>query len=317
VRRTAVLIVTALLVSAPAFAQSTHLLVVAGVGGDPERSAQFHKWSMAAVAAAEKRGVPPGNITYLGERTELDPARIKLRSTRENVTKAIADIAAKSGPDDEVFIFLIGHGSFDGKIAAFNLPGPDLTAQDYATALGAFKTQRIGFVHTGSSSGAFVPVLAGPGRTIIASTKSGGERNETRFPQYFVEALDNEAADRDRSGRVSLLEAFDYAKQLVETAYKQGGHLLTEHALLDDGSEGKFAATLYLAPPRSRTAEMASADPKLRALVEERDKLERDITALQQKKGTLDAAAYDAELEKLVTQLAVTSRAIREMESKK
>jgi hypothetical protein len=307
----------ALLVSAPASAQDTHLLVITGVGGDPERTAQFHKWATAAVTAAEKRGVMPGNITYLGERTELDPARIKLRATRENVTRAIEDLAAKSAPNDEIFIFLIGHGSFDGKIAAFNLPGPDLTASDYATLLGRFTTQRIAFVHTGSSSGAFVPALAGPGRTIVAATKSGGERNETRFPQYFIEALDAEAADRDRNGRVSILEAFDYSKQLVETAYKQGGHLLTEHALMDDGAEGKFAATLYLAPPRSRTAEMATADPKLRALVEERDALEREVAALQQKKGTLDAAAYEAQLEKLVTELALKSRAIRDMETKK
>ncbi len=147
--------------------------------------------------------------------------------------------------------------------------------------------------------------------------EKGGERNETRFPGYFVEALGAEAADRDRNGRVSVLEAFDFAKTRVEESYKQGGHILTEHAALDDGSEGKFAGALYLAPPRSRSTEMANADPKLRALLEEREALEREIASLQQRKNSLEAAAYEQQLEKLLTDLALKSRAIRELEAKK
>jgi hypothetical protein len=303
--------------ASPASAQDTHLLVIVGVGGDEAHTKQFHGWASAIVDAAKKQGVAAGNVTYLGEQPETDPTRISGRATRDSVAKAIEGLAARSGPNDEVFILLIGHGSFDGRTAAFNLPGPDLNAADYANLLKKFTTQRIVFVNTASSSGAFLPVLAGPGRTIIAATKTGGERNETRFPGFFVEALTAEAADRDRNGRVSMLEAFDFAKAKVEETYKQGGHILTEHAALDDGSEGKFAGSLYLAPPRSRSADMASADPKLRALMEEREALEREIASLQQRKNSLDPAAYESQLEKLLTDLALKSRAIRELETKK
>ena len=305
------------LLASPVAAQDVHLLVVAGVGGDEAHSAQFHKWASGVIDGAKKRGVAEANITYLGERTELDPARIKLRSTRENVTKAFADLAGRVKVNDEIVVLLIGHGTFDGKIAAFNLPGPDLAAAEYGKLLDKFPTQRIAFVHTGSSSGAFVPVLAGPARTIVAATRTGGERNETRFPEYFVEALSGEEADRDRNGRVSILEAFDFAKNRVAASYEKGGHLLTEHAILDDGSEGKFAATQYLAPPRSRTAEIANADPKLRTLVEERDALDRDIAALRQRKDKMAEAEYQQQLEKLLTDLALKDRAIRELEAKK
>jgi hypothetical protein len=298
-------------------AQTTHLLVIVGVGGDEAHSKQFHTWASTVVDTAKKQGIAESNIIYLGERKETDPERITDRATRETVSKAIEGVATRSGPNDEVFILLIGHGSFDGRTAAFNLPGPDLNAADYATLLGRFTTQRIAFVNTASSSGAFLPVLAGPGRTIVAATKTGGERNETRFPGYFVEALGAEAADRDRNGRVSVLEAFDFAKTRVEESYKQGGHILTEHAALDDGSEGKFAGALYLAPPRSRSTEMANADPKLRSLLEEREALEREIASLQQRKNSLDPAAYEQQLEKLLTDLALRSRAIRELEAKK
>jgi hypothetical protein len=316
-RSTFVALALTVLLAVPAAAQDVHLLVVGGVGGDEARSAQFHKWASTVIDAAMKHGMPEASITYLAERTELDPARIKVRSTRENVTKAFADLAARVKTNDEIIVLLIGHGTFDGKVAAFNLPGPDLAATEYAKLLEKFPTQRIAFVHTGSSSGAFVPVLAGPARTIVTATRTGGERNETRFPEYFVEALAGEEADRDRNGRVSILEAFDFAKNRVAASYEKGGHLLTEHATLDDGSEGKFASTQYLAPPRSRSAEMAKADPKLRGLVEERDALDREIAALRLRKDRMNESEYQQQMEKLLTDLALKDRAIRELEAKK
>jgi hypothetical protein len=316
-RSTFAALVVAFLFAAPAAAQDVHLLVIAGVGGDEAHSTQFHKWASSVIDAAKKHGLADEAITYLGERTELDPARIKLRSTRENVTAAFADLAKRTRANDEIIVLLIGHGTFDGKVAAFNLPGPDIAAADYAKLLDKFPTQRIAFIHTGSSSGAFVPVLAGPARTIVAATRTGGERNETRFPEYFVQALTGEEADADRNGRVSILEAFEFAKNRVAASYEKGGHLLTEHATLDDGSEGKFASTQYLAPPRSRSAEMAKADPKLRGLVEERDALDREIAALRLRKDRMNETEYQQQLEKLLTDLALKDRAIRELEAKK
>jgi len=179
------------------------------------------------------------------------------------------------------------------------------------------RLQRVVFVNTASSSGAFLSVLAGPGRTIVTATKTGGERNETRFAEFFIEAMSGDGADRDRNGRVSVQEAFDYAKNKVVATYEQDGNLLSEHATLDDGAEGKLASTQFLAPQRSRTTEMANADPALRALVEQRDALERQIAELKLKKESIDAARYDEQLEKLLTELALKTRAIRDLEAKK
>jgi hypothetical protein len=299
----------------PAAAQDIHLLVITGVGGDDEHSALFHKWAIAVVDSAKRRGV--SDVVYLSEKPERDPARIQGRSTKENVTKAFNDLAGSAKASDEIFVILLGHGSFDGRQGAFNLPGPDLSAADYAVLLDRFKTQHITFVNTASSSGAFLPVLAGPGRTIVTATKTGGERNETRFPAYFVEALDSEAADRDRNGRVSVLEAFDYAKSKVTAAYEQEGHILTEHATLDDGNDGKFAATLYLAPRGSRASASANADPALRPLLEQRDALEDQVVQLRLRKDTMDPARYEQELERVLTDLALKTKAIRDLEAKK
>jgi hypothetical protein len=304
----------------PASAQNAHLLVVTGVSGDPAHAKKFHGLATRFIdAAKETNGVADAHITYLAERVETDPQRIGGRSTAENITKAVGDIAARARPNDDVFVLLIGHGSADpGRGAAFNLPGPDLTADDYARLLEKWPTQRVVFVNTASASGAFLPAVAGRGRAVVTATRNGRENFETRFPQYFVEAYEGGAADRDRNGRVSLLEAYDYAKAMVAKAYEQDGTLATEHALLDDGSEGTLAATLFLA---SGTAQAAAtydlSNPEVRTLVEERDRLEREVAGLRLRKDGMNAEAYERELEKLLLALAQASQALQKHEAKK
>ena len=299
-------------------AQDTHLLVITGVGGDDEHTQNFHKWASSIIEAAkDKGGLTDATITYLGDKPELDPKNIKGRSTKANVEKAFADLAARAQPADEVVIVLIGHGSFDGKIGAFNLPGPDLNTDDYARLLGTLKSQRVVFVNTSSSSGAFLQPLAGPGRAIITSTKTGGEKNEPVFAQFFAEAFTDPSADTDRNGRISVAEAFEYAKSKAVATYTKAGTILTEHATLEDGREGKFAATLYLDSDRARMAKTAQvADPQLRALLEQQQTLQTQIDGLKLRKDVLPAAEYDRQMETLLTELALKARAIREIEAK-
>jgi hypothetical protein len=307
----------ALFVLSPAVrasAQETHLLVITGVSGDEEHAKKFHDLAVRFIDAAKKNhGVADGNVVYLAEKPEADPQRIQARSTRESVSKAFADIGARAHPDDEIFVLLIGHGSFDSRGGMFNLPGPDLSADDYAKLLAKWPTQHVVFVNTASASGAFLPAVAAPGRTIVTATKTGGEKNETRFATYFVEAYESEAADRDRNGRVSVLEAFDYAKAKVVKAFEQEGTLLTEHATLDDGSEGKVAATMFLAPAEGRaSSNLDLTNPAIRDLVRERDALEQQVAGLKLRKADMDPAQYEQELEKLLLALAEKSRALQQ-----
>jgi hypothetical protein len=302
----------------PAFAQDTHLLVIAGVEGDPEHGEQFHKWATAFIDAAKKKGgLGDADVTYLSDKVERDPARIGGRSTAENVKKAFADLAEHARPSDEVFIVLFGHGSYNNGVAAFNLPGPDLSVADYGKMLDKIRSARVVFVNTASSSGEFAKALAGPGRTIVTATRTGGERNEPRFPSYFVEAYTGEGADRDRNGRISVQEAFEYAKSKVQQAFEREGYVLSEHATLEEGGPG-VAGTLYLESDRARSADIANvANPALRAALEEKRQLEDQIAGLRLRKPSMPADQYDQELEKLVTALAQKTRAIQQLEGKK
>ena len=158
-------------------------------------------------AAKTKDNVPEANITYLAGKPEGDAAGIRDRSTREAVTKAVADIAAKARPGDQVVILLIGHGSFDGTVGAFSMPGPDMTAPEWAALLQKLSPQKVAFINTASSSGAFLPTVAATGRTVVTATKTGGQRNETKFGEFFTRAFGDAAADSDRNGHVSIQEA--------------------------------------------------------------------------------------------------------------
>jgi hypothetical protein len=302
----------------PSQAQDTHLVVITGVSGDQEHSEKFHAWATALIDAARKNDrVPEDHIVYLAEKTDVD-RRVRGRSTRENVEKTFADLARTVKADDEVVVVLFGHGSFDGRRAAFNLPGPDLAADEYAALLDKVAPARVAFINTASSSGAFLQALTKAGRVVVTATKTGGEFNETLFPEYFVDAFATDAADQNRDGRVSVLEAFEYARTKVTQAYQEKGLLLTEHAALEDGNRGAFAATLFLESDRSRAAAIAAtADPNLRSLLQEKLALEQRIAALKLRKGSMDSAQYDQELETLVTELALKTRAIQQIEGKK
>jgi hypothetical protein len=304
--------------SRPALAQDSRLLVVTGVSGDDSYAKRYHDWAAQLIDAAKKKdGVPDANIVYLAEHTEVDP-RVHARSTRENVEKAIGDIAAASRPGDEVVIVLIGHGSFDGGTAAFNLPGPDLDAAEWAALLAKLSAQRVAFVDTTSSSGPFLQALAAPGRIVVTGTKTGGERNETRFPEFFTAAFGDPTADGDRNGHVSILEAFNYAKNKVVKAYEQDGLLLTEHAALEDGDEGRQAGAAFLtAHPADGGLAVDRSDPALSALADEREAIQKQIDALKLQKDTIEPARYEQEMERLLTELALKSKAIRDRQADK
>ena len=89
-------------------------------------------------------------------------------------------------------------------------------------------------VNTTSASGGSVAALERPGRAVIAATKSGTEKNATVFARYWVEALQDPAADTDKSDSISAMEAFTYAAKKTAAFYDSQKRLATEHAVFDD-----------------------------------------------------------------------------------
>lgn len=293
-------------------AQNTHVLLIAGLGGDPGYTEAFHGWlSRFADAASEKYGVDPGRIVYLGETTELDPTLVSARSTAENIRSAFARIGASMAPDDELVVLLAGHGTFRNDEARFNIPGPDMTPGEFDFLLDGLGDRRVTFVNTASASGPFVEALSGPNRTIIAATRTGRERNSTRFGLHFVEAFAGEDADVDKNSRVSMLEAFGYARREVEREYEGDNQLLTEHAVLDDNGDGALARRVFLSATGGAMDRRAAANPILRELYEGKAEIEARIEALRAIKNQMSQERYENQLEELLVELALKNREIR------
>jgi hypothetical protein len=307
------------------------LLIVVGLAGDPEHGKTFHKWGTTLAEASERLGVPKERMVYLVDQPMEGDARVSGRATRDEIGKAIDGFAKQAGPEDVVFVMLIGHGASDGRESKFNLPGPDMAGADFNLLLKRLPTKQVVLVNASSASGPFIDVLSAPGRTIVTATRSGAEHFTTLFGGFFIDALTSEAADSDKNKRVSVLEAFNFAKTEVARAYEREGLLATEHALLDDDGdkEGSPAPTVTGNDPKNKDGKVAAvvslgvtgddglpSDPKLRALHVERRDLERRVESLRLLKESMDPAKYTSELEKLVTAIALKTREIRAAEGK-
>lgn len=322
---------------APLSAQRTHLLVVSGLGGEPRFSEQFRSWGLSLVDVARKHyGMSDSDVVYLAEEGAKDP-RIAGVSTKQNIEAALTRFAQRAASGDQIVIMLIGHGSGAEADSKISLPGPDMSARDFARDLAAFKTQRVAFVDLTSASGDMLPILSGANRVIITATKSSFERNESVFGKYFVAALTTDGADVDKDGRVSLLEAYRYAVTETKRYYDDQSRLQTEHPQLDDDgdksgtaepdarvasadSDGAVARRVFLGGgSTSSTVAAAGAganDPRLAALYKERFAIESRIDDLKKRKATLTADAYDDALENLLLELALKAREIRALEGR-
>jgi hypothetical protein len=270
-----------------------------------------------------------GDLTkVLVERLKFDPSKIATLSdsdrpaaaaTADAVRRAIATVRQSMTRDDVLIIMLIGHGTFDGVDAKFNLVGPDLESSEWAALLKPLPG-RLVIVNTTAGSFPFLERLAGPRRVVITATDSASQRFDTVFAQYFVKALGDPAADLDKNGRISIWETFAAASAAVRRHYQQRGQLSTERALIDDngdglgkesidpGDDGSYASRTYLdeALPGA-----APTDEVLLRLLQRKATLEAEVDDLRIRKTFLTPSEYAAEFERIMIELARVSHDIR------
>ena len=289
------------------------VLIITGAGGEAAYTKQFEQWTAELHQALNSRfGFASDNFTLL---SESGPKK----STADEVKSTFATLQTKLQPESVLFVFLIGHGSFDGREAKFNLVGRDLSAVDYSNMLASLPTKRVVILNMSSASGEFIKNLSAKGRIVITATKSGQEQNATRFPGFFITALTATDSDADQDGHISVLETFAYATRLTNEFYVRAGRLATEHALLEDtgdgvgrekaeNGEGLLARTTYL---DSLNYEQAAANAATAKMLRDRKRLEYEIETLIGNKSRMKEAEYFVELEKLFIELAKVNRSIK------
>jgi hypothetical protein len=306
-----------LLLAAPALAGEKYAVIISGASGGEVYAQKYLKWRVSFTSTLrEKFGYHPDRLIVLAE-SESEGV---LKATREQVQRVCADLRKRLTKDDQLLVFLIGHGATaDGEDAKFNLVGPDLSASEWADLLKPIPG-RLVFVNTSSASFPFLKKLAARGRVVMTATDSSAQQFETVFPEFFLKAFEHDGADLDKSGRVSLWEAFTYASAGVRNWFEQKGQLPTERPLLDDtgagigreaqnpGVDGAVARVTYLAPDAVLAL---PSDAAQAALVKRRADLERQVEELKARKESTPPDQYDAELEKLLVEIARISQQLR------
>ena len=310
-------IVLALAATASGFAGERYALIVTGASGADAYEQKYQAWRTSFTATlVDSFKYDPQRIITLAERE--GPGVQK--ATRENVQRSLADLRKRMTREDQLLVLLIGHGtSLDGDEAKFNLVGPDLTAAEWTDLLKPLPG-RLVFVNSTGASFPFLRRVAARGRVVLTATDSAAQQFETVFPEFFIKAFADGAADLDKNGRVSVWEAFTYASDGVRQWFEQKGQLPTERPLLDDtgagvgreaqnpGTDGAVARITYLEPD---AALALPADTALAVLVKRRAELEASLEELKARKESTPPEQYEAELEKLLVEIARVGAQIR------
>jgi hypothetical protein len=232
--RVGVLVAMAVLLAQPAAGEERWAFILSGASGGPKYAEQMVEWrSGLQTALVDRYGFKAANVRVFVDET----IKTGESGSAENVRKAFADVRKQVGRDDLLVLILLGHGTYDGDVAKFNLVGPDLTAADWATLLAGVPS-RLVVVNTTEASFPFLERLSGANRVVITATDSAAQKYATVFPEYFVKAMREASSDLDKNGRTSIFEVFSAASAAVKQHYEQRGQLTTERAVFDDNGDG-------------------------------------------------------------------------------
>jgi len=281
-----------------------YYVTVAGLGGEPDYEQRFTALAKDLDKLFKAAASDAHVYTFTGS-----------EATKAHLTDTLAQIAHEAKPEDEFTLILIGHGSYDGEVYKFNLPGPDISGEDLAILCDRIAAKRQLIVNTTSASGGSIGALQRPGRVVIAATKTGTEKNATVFARYWVDALRDGSADTDKNETITALEAFIYADRKTAAFYESQKRLATEHPVFEDtgkkeavraasaeSGEGQLAASFAIL--RIGSAQKAANDPAKRALLDKKEEIERKIDLLKYQKAAMSAEDYKKQLSDALLELA-------------
>jgi hypothetical protein len=294
---------------------SRFAVLIQGASGEDQYATLHRRWlDSLATLLRQKFQYDAAHLFVLAEK----PGTGELPATAESVRATFAKLASQVKASDQLFVMFIGHGASQGG-AKFNLVGPDLSVEDWSGILKPIPG-RLAVVDSTSGSSPYLAGLAGPGRVVITATSMPGQTFHTVFAEGFVAAFSAGEADGDKNGRISMLEAFQYAARVTKQSYERAGVLATEVPAFDDtgtgtahpatapfGSAGTVAALTYLDSVAIPTA----ADPAVQQLLLRRQALTDQVDELRRRKPTMPAEEFDKQFEALIIELSAVSRDVR------
>lgn len=298
-----------LLLLLPLALRAQDLLLVIGAPGEPQYATNFTQQAAAWTRLAERA------------KTRLTTIGLDAPGTNDLALLQHALTNLPPASTEPLYLVFIGHGTFDGREARFNLRGPDLTSTNLHRWLAPI-TRPTAILNTASASAPFIKALARTNRVVLTATRSGKEINATHLGTHLTAAIDDPKADLDQDGDISLLELFLNATARTTEFYKSEGRLASEHALLDDNADALGTPAEWFRGTRAtKKASGSAATDGLRAhqyilvpgpesarLTPEqrtrRNQLEIEIARLRETRPDPPTDAYYVQLETLLLEMA-------------
>ena len=232
------------------------LLVLSGLPGDEEHEALLTTAASQLVKfAPEVLRVPSKNVrVLLGDvsmqsrwpkevvgATSGNPPEI---CTAESLESMVKQISPMIGEESEVFVFVMGHGHLQGRLAQWNISGPDIDQNQFADILKGLPTKHKYLWLTQGCSGYWVKSLSAPGHVVMAATEASEELTGTEMAFALGAVLEGNAEhsslkDIDEDGQLSLLDLYLATCVEVHQRFVTGDWLATEHGQLDDNGDGR------------------------------------------------------------------------------
>ena len=240
---------------------TSHALIWVGLPGDESHRAlfgrvveQWRKW------LTERLNFEPSHV-HVVPATAGQTGPSGWTSTREAMEEQVAPLSSALGPQDRLWVFVLGHANGDGEHAWFHLNGPDPRDDEIGKIFAGLNCSEQVFWLTTPVAARFVKHLSRNGRVIVAAS-GADEDNEPEFAEALCAVAGRSAAelDLDKNGTVSVRELAQRVAAEVQARYAADQRLVTEHAQLEDNGDGQGTE---LAPETEANTGSQAADGKL------------------------------------------------------
>lgn len=287
------LVVFILMWFASASVAETSVVIVQGLAGEEYYQRHFDE-QVEKIQQASSKLVAADKLTIFND-----------EATGADILSKLQEIIKSGDSDDLLLLYLIGHGSYDGRDYKFNIAGIDITGtQLFDLFLNSVPS--IALINTSSSSGALLKLFEEAEHSsnvhLITATKSGAERTATRFGRHLADALVDSEADINKNQSISLQEAFDYAQRETQVFFDSEGLLATENSRLQMANSVQ-ASQIRLVNLANRP--VLAANSEITALYAQRDELDRQIDSLRLRRISMSEEDYLNQFQTLMVQLSI------------
>ena len=232
------------------------LLVLSGLPGDEEHEALLTTAAIQiAKFAPDVLRVSSKNVRVLlgdknmqnrwpkemGESSTGNPPSI---CTEESLASMVKQLSPMIREQSEVFVFVLGHGHLQGRLAQWNISGPDLDQNQFADIFKGLPTKHLYLWLTQGCSGYWIKSMSAPGHVVMSATEAGEELTGTEMAFALGAVFEGNAEhsslkDTDEDGKVSLLDLYLATCVEIHQRFVTGNWLATEHGQLDDNGDGR------------------------------------------------------------------------------